>query len=156
MSGSYENVAYKCFQCDGTGIVLVTDDSCETCHGRRTVTQGYFLDCSKCNGRGKSNSYECRDCGGKGKINSYKCGQCRGEGKIKSYKCDQCGGNGKGDYKTREIECESCKRTGKSGLRVGIDKKPCAICAGRGFIVKNECYSHCYNDAPNWGGFWND
>ena len=61
-----------------------------------TVDGWEEVDCSECNGTGKTPEQECPICRGKGILpNGNRCGICKGVGVVPKSTCWACGGSGK-------------------------------------------------------------
>lgn len=91
----------ECNECEGRGdndCGICDGESyheCSECYGsgKEEDDEGEEIDCTSCNGEGKT---ECENCDGSGK---FTCDDCSGEGR---YECYECEGSG-------ETECDECE-----------------------------------------------
>ncbi|HYF01653.1 MAG TPA: hypothetical protein VEJ18_22220, partial [Planctomycetota bacterium] len=123
-----------------------SESPCMACAGTHEVN------CSACKGKQRLN-LQCGKCGGSGKLNSFNgviaCSVCKGQGYFRNVDCPKCKAKGKTECKARDCDkpvkpptfdsfadafkCGLCKGQGSLMRHVAY---PCPECAGIGLIVQ--------------------
>jgi DnaJ-class molecular chaperone len=103
----------------------------------------WLVECGRCGGSGRNNTYECDVCSGNGKVwlsvdpsisdpGLFQCGKCSGSGSKNTYTCDGCDGVGVFVGESPRTECPRC---GGSGTK---NTYTCSNCDGVGSIPTDD------------------